>query len=191
MGKIMFNGIECATINYGAAPSPSQDYDYYYETFYSDDIIMKEFSLPIPDSDKLFRSGFENYDFELLVNCTPSPTYSSESCIIGMYGNSSTNAAIELYFKDGSAHFMARYIDSNTSSGKQIFNFSGDFSDKDIVMSKRGNAFSISCDGDIVYSSTYNVTSYAGTGRLIRVGNYQGQYYFNGVINKVGFKWLN
>lgn len=187
----MFNGIECATINYGAAPSPSSDYDYYYENFYGDNFIMDTFSLPIPDSDKLFRSGFENYDFELLVNCTPSPTYSSESCIIGMYGNSSRNAAIELYFQNGSAHFFARYVDSNTSSGSKIFDFSEDFSGKDIVMSKRGNTFSISLDGNIVYSSTYNVTSYASAGRLIHVGNYQGQYNFNGTINKVGFKWLN
>ena len=190
MGKLMFNGIECATINYGAAPSPSPDYDYYYENFYGDNIIIDAFSLPIPGTDKLFRSGFANYDFELLVNCTPSSTYTSESCLIGYYGNATNNAALELYFKNGSAHFMARYIDSNTPSGKQIFDFSEDFSDKDIVMSKVGNAFSISLDGDVIYSSTYNVTGYGAEGRLIRIGNYQGSYYFRGIINKFGFKWL-
>ena len=169
--------------------SSASDYTYYYVNLWGEG-SNQGLSVPIPDTNKLFKEGFNDYDFEILLNCIPNSSSSSESCVLGMYGGTASNAAIEFYFISGVPHLMLRKVDSNSSSGKYTFDFNQDISNKDIIIKKEGSNFTVSVDGEVVYSSTYNVTNYANDGRLIRFGNYQTQYYFNGVIKKAGFKWL-
>ena len=182
-------------IHPGPVPPTPSIYDYYYENIN----CRTNFSganqdrsiLNIYDTYPILRSS-NTRNWEILINYESLQTESSEHSPVGI-NQGSNMPAFELYQYgiNSDTGFFHRRIDGTTTS-KNVIIYNGNIDNKDIIIRRIGTTLDILIDNIVVHTiPTFLPLANTNT-KNINVGFYSGtsNYYFVGVINKFGFRWL-
>ena len=182
-------------IHPGPIPPTPTIYDYYYENIncrtnasYNEDRSI----LNIYDTYPILRSG-NTRNWEILLNYESLQTDSSERAPLGI-NQGSNLPALEIYQCgiNSDTVFFHRRIDGTTVS-KDIIIYNGNINNKDLIIRRIGTTLDILVDNIVVHTITTFSPSVDSNTKNINVGFYSSpttNYYFVGIINKFGFRWL-
>lgn len=148
------------------------------EYFYTHDVYSYDTGI------KLFSSDVDSHDWEIIINLNVDST-SSERCALGCATSSPSEPAIELYV--AGSRVLQFYSRSTGSSGS--YNLGDSYYDKDIIFKKENGTLTITCEGTVLYSGTWELPT--NINAHMYIGSYRpGYYYWSGLIKYVKFRYL-
>lgn len=178
-------------IHPGPIPPVPTIYDYYFE------------NIPCLSSSPSQRTVINLYntfsilktseirDWEVIINFENHQTDTNERSPFGI-NEGSGYPGIELYVKGQTSDTFIyhRYIDG-TSTAHDVVIGTGNLNNTDIILKKTGSNLDILVNNSIVSTIPFNINRDSNT-KNATVGCYYGtsSYYFVGIINKFGFRWL-
>ena len=136
---------------------------------------------------ELFSADVDSHNWEFTINLNVNST-SGERAALGCATSSNADPGIELYV-DGSnvLKFYHRRTDGTTSSITN--NLGNSYYDKDIIMKKENGTITFTCEGTVLYSGTWQLTS--NNNPHLYIGSYRANtYYWSGFIKYVKFRYL-
>lgn len=182
-------------IHPGPTP-PTPSYNIYYEDIncrYNATSFVRDRSiLNIYDTYPILKSS-NNRNWEILLNFENMQTDTSERAVLGI--GASSRPAFEIFMKGTSADtiFYNRMIDGTSTTHNDII-YNGNLNNTDIIIRRTGTILEVikGDDNTVLLTKTFQPT-YDSNSNNINVGVFVGSnnYYFVGVINKFGFKWLS
>ena len=154
------------------------DIDTIIENFYTHNIYSYETGI------ELFSAAVDSHDWEITLNLNVEST-SGERCALGCATSNSGEPAIELYV--ASSRVLQFYQRSTGSSGS--YNLGDSYYDKDIIITKENSTLTITCEGTVLYSGTWQLPT--NINAHMYIGSYRaGYYYWSGLIKYVKFRYL-
>ena len=177
-------------IHPGPTPPTPTIYDYYYENIPCLDTSPRTI-INLHDTFTILKSS-ETRDWEVLINFENHQTDTSERPPFGISEPTGSPAGIELYMKGQTSNTFIyhRYIDGTTTSHNDIIG-TGNLNNTDIIFKKTGSNLDILVNNSVVLTIPLHLRNINTRNAIL--GAYYGasqNYYFEGIINKFGFRWL-
>ena len=182
--------------NGSTSPSPSSDWDYYFENIPCLSSSPTSTILIIPNTASILNAS-EVRDWEAIINFENHQNDSNERSPFGISedrGYGVGGLGLELYVKgqNSNTYIYHKYIDGTSTKHIDIIG-TGNLNNTDIIFRKTGSNLNILVNNSVVLTISFNITGDSNT-RNATLGSYAGatQYYnFVGIINKFGFRWLS
>lgn len=136
---------------------------------------------------ELFSADVDSHDWEITLNINVNST-SGERCALGCSTPSSIEPSFEIFIANSATlKYFQRRTNGTTSSSE--FNLGDSYYDKDIIIKKENGTLSITCDGTVLYSGTWQLM--ANNNTHLYIGVYRANtYYWSGFIKYVKFRYL-
>lgn len=136
---------------------------------------------------ELLSANVNSHDWEITINLNINLA-SGQRCALGCGTNGSFDPAFELYIYNSTIlKFLRRGTDGTTSTS--VIDLGSSLYDKDIIMKKENGMITITCEGTVIYSGTWQLV--ANINEHLFIGTYQAnKIYWSGFIKYVKFRYL-
>ena len=177
--------------NGSTSPSPSSDWDYYFENIPCLESSPENTIINIPNTASIFKVS-EVRDWEAIINFENQQTDTSERSPFGINEGIGL-PALEIYVKGQTSDTFIyhRYVDGTSVQHDDIIG-TGNLNNTDIIFRKTGSNLNILVNNSVALTIPF-VLSRDNNTENATLGCYYGarDYYFVGIINKFGFRWLS
>lgn len=182
--------------NGSTSPSPSSNWDYYFENIPCLSSSPTSTIINIPNTASILNAS-EVRDWEAIINFENHQTDSEERSPFGISedrGYGVGGLGLELYVKgqNSNTFIYHKYIDGTSTKHDDIIG-TGNLNNTDIIFKKTGSNLNILVNNSVVLTIPFNISGDSNTRNAI-LGSYAGStayYHFVGIINKFGFRWLS
>jgi hypothetical protein len=166
------------------------DYEFWYED------LMFPIGMSSNSSGKL--NSYEHYYINtwIQINSTANRgrPWQLEFCVNQMIGNGSSSEGVVFGTPTNSNQNFEFYLGSNNNLYLYGTGFNddncGDVQGKDVVMSYENDVLTVTVDGVVTKTKNYSPSSDDNVNTAY-IANYRGNYCFSGMMNYIGFKWLD
>ena len=188
MGAIFLNGDKYP----GPNTNNSNDYyDYYFENIPCLSSSPASTILNIPNTASILNAS-EVRDWEAIINFENQQTDTSERSPFGIDEGIGLSA-LEIYVKGQTSDTFIyhRYVDGTSEQHDDIIG-TGNLNNTDIIFRKTGSNLNILVNNSVALIIPFVLSRDSNT-KNATLGCYFGyhDYYFRGIINKFGFRWLS
>jgi hypothetical protein len=177
--------------NGSTSPSPSSDWDYYFENITCLESSPESTIINLHGTNSIFKSS-EVRDWEAIINFENRQTDTSERSPFGI-NEGPGYPALEIYVKGQTSDTFIyhRYIDGTSKQHDDII-YTGNLNNTDIIFRKIGGNLNILVNNSVALTIPFVINRDSNTENAT-LGCYYGyhDYYFEGIINKFGFRWLS
>ena len=177
--------------NGSTSPSPSSNWDYYFENIQCLGLEPLGTCINIPNTASIFKVS-ETRDWEAIINFENRQTDTKERSPFGI-SQRSTSFSLEIYEKgqNSDTFIYHRYLDGSRETHNDIIG-TGNLNNTDIIFRKISDNLNIIVNNSVVLTIPFIINEDSNT-RNATLGVYCGSqnYYFIGIINKFGFRWLS
>lgn len=177
--------------NGSTSPSPSSDWDYYFENIPCLSKNPEQTIINLPNTFSILKSS-EIRDWEAIINFENHQTDTSERSPFGI-NEGNGYPSFELYVKgqNSDTFIYHRYLDGSRENHDDIIG-TGNLNNTDIIFRKIGSNLNIIVNNSVALTLPFNFNNDSNTNNAT-IGCHYGShaYYFIGIINKFGFRWLS
>lgn len=164
-------------------PAIKTGYDYWIDDYYVPDNALTYLNYYKTDTGiALNNATNKTRDYEIVFNGNPSKNSALGNIDRVVCGTKNTGTGIrEVYFdRNGALHVYEGTTDAMA--------YSGDASNKDIVIRREGTTLTVSVEGVVVDTRTCDRSE---SNFILGIGKYSDSYAWIGTLNYFGFRWLN